>query len=117
MLLTFAVTGCSSKQPSDFEGTWTFQTQGTREGFMGTDTPIPVVFTLRISKEGKADYSVIERKEESERVQGDWRKVEDFLVINKDNGGFVTLKIVSKSKTEMTLVRRDGFVLKFTRVN
>ena len=83
------------------------------------DRTVAEVHEIRVGlgQNGKGDLQWLQNDHEVDRATGKWALKEDFLVIERNGGGFAAFRIASSGDNRLTLVNRGGTVLEFTRVN
>ncbi len=79
-------------------------------------TAIPVEMTLDLIGNGQARFVAKQNNSVVEDVEGPSHLADKYLIIDKTDGGYASFKVVSHAETEMTLISRNGQILKFTRL-
>ena len=119
-LATFFI-GCApkselEKHPSAFVGEWRCQTTMMAAGLLGNQAPAANDIVIAFNEKGEGAMEWRINNQQTDSAKGQWVKAGDYLFIDRDNGGFATFQVVSKSDTKMTLVTRNGQILEFTKI-
>ena len=85
-------------------------------GLLGNQAPAANDIVIAFNEKGEGAMEWRINNQQTDSAKGQWVKAGDYLFIDRDNGGFATFKVVSKSDTKMTLVTRNGQILEFTKI-
>jgi LysM repeat protein len=53
---------------------------------------------------------------QTETMSGTWKQTDDYLIIERPNGGFVAFRISSQSTNQLTVFARTGQTIQFNRI-
>jgi LysM repeat protein len=53
---------------------------------------------------------------QTETISGTWKHTDDYLIIERPNGGFVAFRISSQSANQLTVFSRTGQTIQFNRI-
>jgi LysM repeat protein len=53
---------------------------------------------------------------QTETISGSWKHTDDYLIIERPNGGFVAFRISSQSTNQLTVFARTGQTIQFNRI-
>jgi LysM repeat protein len=53
---------------------------------------------------------------QTETISGTWKQTDDYLIIERPNGGFVAFRISSQSANQLTVFSRTGQTIQFNRI-
>jgi LysM repeat protein len=53
---------------------------------------------------------------QAETISGSWKQTDDYLIIERPNGGFVAFRISSQSTNQLTVFARTGQTIQFNRI-
>jgi len=112
--------GCDSSKHS-LVGTWqaektTVDRGGAFNVYGSGDRVYAEVIKLQIPENADATFSIAVNSKITDEAKGAWKKVDDFLIVSRTNGGFVAMKITAQSNDRIAVVFRDGEVFQFNRI-
>jgi LysM repeat protein len=53
---------------------------------------------------------------QTETITGTWKQTDDYLIVERPNGGFVAFRISSQSTNQLTVFSRTGQTIQFNRI-
>jgi hypothetical protein len=53
---------------------------------------------------------------QTETISGTWKQADDYLIIERPNGGFVAFRISSQSTNQLTVFARTGQTIQLNRI-
>ena len=108
------------KERAAMSGTWRCQTVSPGSPQLFTTLPtairlqLDIILPLPISALGS--FVETHNNEAVDNIRGRWSIAGSYLVIERENGGYGSFKIASRTDAHLTLISRTGQILEFTRL-
>ncbi|MGD0252913.1 MAG: hypothetical protein ABSC01_09480 [Verrucomicrobiota bacterium] len=135
LLLVFVsviITGCKpSTQPIDTHpanlvGKWKaeFTTKIRLNSLTDIEREANVTIGITTETNGSANFEEavqiqggkLGERPQNETITGFWKQTDDYLIIERPNGGFVAFRISSQSTNQLTVFARTGQTIQLNRI-
>jgi hypothetical protein len=77
---------------------------------------INVTLQINLEAGGPASYEANQDGQSEETISGSWKQIDDFLIIERSNAGFVAFHISSQSTNQLTVFTRTGQTIQFNKI-
>lgn len=131
VVLSAIITGCKpppvDTTPANMVGKWKaeFTTKipkivyknqaGEALDFRHQDV-VDVSAEMNLDSTGSANFEADQDGQAQETISGTWKQIDDFLIIERPNAGFVAFHVSSQSTNQLTVFARTGETLQFNRI-
>jgi Phr family secreted Rap phosphatase inhibitor len=128
VLTSIVLCGCNSNTPVDthpanLAGNWKaeFTTKIRINPLVNVEREANVTVGITTETNGSANFEEIAtiqdvRSPQTENITGSWKLADDYLIIERPNGGFVAFRISSQSTNQLTVFARTGETIQFNRI-
>jgi hypothetical protein len=118
------ISGCKPKEnPANLVGKWKaeFTTKIPTNTLMEIDQGEANVTEITTETNGSANLVITAvqnvQSPQTETITGTWKQADDFLIIERSNGGFVAFRISSEVTTnQFTVFTRTGRMIQYNRI-
>ena len=130
LLLVFVsviLTGCKQPidtHPANLVGKWKadFTTKIQLNSIVEREANVTIGITTETN--GSANFEEVVQiqngklgeRPQTETISGSWKQTDDYLIIERPNGGFVAFRISSQSTNQLTVFARTGQTIQLNRI-
>ena len=121
-MLGLIVTGCkppvADTHPANIVGKWKAEFTTKVPIMTKSEATKTVNLTIGITTDASGSANLEEAADNKvlETISGTWKQIDDFLIIEKANGGFAAFRISTQSPNQLTVFARTGDIIQFNRV-
>jgi hypothetical protein len=117
---TLLLCGCSERQqaqrpkvdhPQLLAGKWKAQFTHPAEQRITS-----IEISMNLPESGTASYEQVVDGNKVDRIDGTWRKADNFLIIDREGGGFAAFRVSSLAPNQATVFTRMGQIITFNRI-
>jgi hypothetical protein len=128
VLISVIFSGCKPQaidtHPASLVGNWKaeFSAKVHPDALLPeVEKDVNVTVGITTETNGSANFEEIEtiqnaRTPQTETISGAWKQADDYLIIERPNGGFVAFRISSQSTNQLTVFSRTGETIQFNRI-
>ena len=128
VLISIAFCGCNSNipvdtHPANLVGKWKAElaTKIRTNPLLNVERDANIAIGITTETNGAANFEEIvtiqnARSPQTENITGSWKQADDYLIIERPNGGFVAFRISSQSTNQLTVFARTGETIQFNRI-
>jgi hypothetical protein len=122
VLIPVVFSGCKPQaidtHPASLVGQWKANyTTKIQDGLLEKDATVTI--GINTETNGSANFEAVVqvgRIPQTETISGNWKQTDDYLIIERPNGGFVAYRISSQSPNQLTVFSRTGETIQFNRI-
>jgi hypothetical protein len=128
VFLSAVITGCKppppppvDTHPANFVGKWKAEltVKLPPNGLRTANLTIELTTESNGSanfEQTQQEIGVKERNPETETLSGTWKQIDDYLIVERTDGGFVAFRISSQTQNQLTVFTRTGQTIQFNRI-
>ena len=129
VLILVIISGCkpntqpADTHPANLVGKWKSDfTTKIQQGIAEREANVTIGITTETN--GSANFEEVVQiqsgklgeRPQTETISGTWKQTDDYLIIERPNGGFVAFRISSQSTNQLTVFARTGQTIQFNRI-
>ncbi|SRR6266542_5352440 len=105
-----------AERPATMVGKWKAELTHTSEQVFGGQRISNSVLSMELPAKGDARYEDVQEGAKNDSIEGHWRKIDNFLIIDRQGGGLAAFRISSLQNNQIIVFGRLGQIITFNRI-